>query len=273
MNDYELLYQRWRRYRLKKILRRWGVTALGIAALAAASVYYYLQHTPAVSSTAAQPPKHDKSSTKNGTDTPPAQNQNNTTGSKKEPIQRNKWPASAAQSGPVNIITPVFSFEKHLVAPSSPPPAPKPLRLDDKELMKKEKTAEAQTPKTQKPATAAPQEPTEKPSKGRLKISTEQKVDIKELERKFYTNPTVGQALVIAKLYYEKNDFKNSAKWALRANSIDKKNEESWILFAKSLAKSGERKKAVSVLEIYARQSGSQRALDLAQKIKSGVFR
>jgi tetratricopeptide (TPR) repeat protein len=108
---------------------------------------------------------------------------------------------------------------------------------------------------------------------GRAKLLFKEETDggIKALESKFYHSPSLATALQIARYYYNKGDYKNAIKWAMRANSLDKRNEESWLLFAKALAKSGKRGRAISVLEIYAKQSGSHEALRLIEKIRAGV--
>ncbi len=266
MHEYEALYQRYRRYRLKKALKRWGaITAVTVVGLGAAGYYYLTALSKDLEQPTAKAPQ-------------PALKQEAT-----KQIPKPKTDA-AKKEGPnvsqtvvrydpkKNKIEPYFGFEKRLV-----PPPPKPLRLDDSELMKKEVSKAAQQNRSAQSKEAAQQKeitaqtaPRKEP---KLLIKSQQSYDLKAIEAKFYADPTVGRALVIANMYYAKGDYENAAKWALRANSIDKKNEESWLLFAKSLAKKGDRQKAVSVLEIYAKQSGSKEALELARKIRSGVFR
>ncbi|NPA64716.1 MAG: hypothetical protein GXO16_07050 [Epsilonproteobacteria bacterium] len=265
MHEYEALYQRYRRYRLKKALKRWGaITAVAVVGLGAAG-YYYLT---AMSKDLEQP-------TAKAPQPAPKQEATKQTPKPKTEAAKKAEPnvSTAVKYDPKkNKIEPYFGFEKRLV-----PPPPKPLRLDESELMKKEVPKTAQQTKSTQPKEAAQQKeitaqtaPRKEP---RLLIKSQQSDDLKAIEAKFYADPTVGRALVIANMYYAKGDYENAAKWALRANSIDKKNEESWLLFAKSLAKKGDRQKAVSVLEIYAKQSGSKEALELARKIRSGVFR
>ncbi len=251
MHEYELLYQRWRRYALRRTLKKslLALTLLG-GGVAAAYFAYTQSKLPA-------PTTHQQKSVQSH----PAKKDHPF--QKSEPAPKSSWPKSKSDSSQnqtkkpraTNVITPYFSFESRLV-----PPPPKPLRLDDAQLMKKPTKPKDQPAKTE----------TERPKK--VLIVEEKDGGIKALESKFYYSPSPHAALAIARLYYDQKDYENAAKWALRANSIDKNNEESWLLFAKALAKSGKKQKALSVLEIYAKQSGSKKARELAQKIRSGAF-
>jgi len=84
----------------------------------------------------------------------------------------------------------------------------------------------------------------------------EEKVNLNLLIKKFSTSPSFETAIQIAKLYFEKDDLKNSQQWALKANSIDPRRYESWELFALILIKKGENKKAKEVLNIYLNDYG-----------------
>ncbi len=282
MHEYEALYQRYRRYRLKKAIRRWGaIAAVAIVGLGTA-VYFYLSALPKD----LDAPTTKYSVTKSKIVAPKSANEpkqeeetNKSIRKKSTHAEVHKMQTYVKYDPKKNRIVPDFGFEKRLV-----PPPPKPLRLDDKELMRQEtpesaeaKAKQQQNKTSQQKAVAqnqsASQAATQERPKRKLLIKAQQSDDLKALEVKFYADPTLGKALVIANMYYAKGDYENAGKWALRANSIDKKNEESWLLFAKSLAKRGERQKAVSILEIYAKQSGSKAAKELARKIRSGVFR
>jgi len=84
----------------------------------------------------------------------------------------------------------------------------------------------------------------------------EEKANLNLLIKKFSTSPSFETAIQIAKLYFEKDDLKNSQQWALKANSIDPRRYESWELFALILIKKGENKKAKEVLNIYLNDYG-----------------
>jgi tetratricopeptide (TPR) repeat protein len=89
------------------------------------------------------------------------------------------------------------------------------------------------------------------------------------MKKKFETNKNSREALLIAKAYYKAGNYKNSEKWALKANNLDKKLDESWLLFAKSQEKLGKRKEALKVLVAYYRTSKSPKAKALIEKIKA----
>jgi len=84
----------------------------------------------------------------------------------------------------------------------------------------------------------------------------EEKINIDQLIKKFSISPSFKTAIQIAKLYFEKNDLKNSQQWALKANSIDPYKYESWELFALILIKKGKNKKAKEILNIYLNDYG-----------------
>ena len=62
-------------------------------------------------------------------------------------------------------------------------------------------------------------------------------------------NPTI--ALELAKLNFNKNNFKEAIKWSLAANDIDNSLEESWIIFAKSKYKLKQKDDAIKALNEY----------------------
>ena len=84
----------------------------------------------------------------------------------------------------------------------------------------------------------------------------EEKLTLNQLIKKFSISPSFETAIQVAKLYFEKNDLKNSQQWALKANSIDPYRYESWELFALILVKKGENKKAKEVLNTYLNDYG-----------------
>ena len=83
-----------------------------------------------------------------------------------------------------------------------------------------------------------------------------EKVNVNQLIKNFSLSPSFEIAIQIAKLYFEKNDLKNSQQWALKANSIDPYRYESWELFALILIKKGKNKKAKEILNIYLNDYG-----------------
>ena len=88
-----------------------------------------------------------------------------------------------------------------------------------------------------------------------------------EVEKRFNQFRDPNDSLFLAKMYYEKNEYKKSAKWALQTNKINNSIEESWIIFAKSKIKLGKINDAIHILTTYIDQSDSNTARILLLKI------
>jgi tetratricopeptide (TPR) repeat protein len=93
---------------------------------------------------------------------------------------------------------------------------------------------------------------------------------ITTMEAKFLRSKNPREAVLLAKAYYNKKNYKESEKWALSANKINSSLDESWLIFAKSKAKLGKRKEALSVLVSYYKKSHSSKAKALIGQIKTG---
>ena len=97
------------------------------------------------------------------------------------------------------------------------------------------------------------------------------KATIEELISQFTHRPGFSRAIMIAKAYYNKKDFKNAAKWAKKANSIDREREEGWVLYAKSINALGQKERAVKILKIYLSFKPSEEARKLLMQFKRGI--
>ncbi len=75
--------------------------------------------------------------------------------------------------------------------------------------------------------------------------------DIDALIRQYEKFPKYATALKIARLYYEKKDYENSALWARKANLNDRDDEEAWVLYAKSEYALGNKDRARRILRLY----------------------
>lgn len=85
-----------------------------------------------------------------------------------------------------------------------------------------------------------------------VKISTTNtKSDILLLENNFKSTGDSKYALELARVYYERKDFKNAAKWAFELNNLDKNDPNGWIIFSKAKYNNGEKSDAIKVLEAY----------------------
>ena len=78
--------------------------------------------------------------------------------------------------------------------------------------------------------------------------------------------------MLIAKKYYDIEDYKNSEKWALIANELNSENEESWVIFAKSKYNLGQKYDAVKVLKIYNDKANSKDIEELIKHIESNAI-
>ncbi|HEH3951401.1 TPA: transformation system protein [Campylobacter jejuni] len=83
------------------------------------------------------------------------------------------------------------------------------------------------------------------------KIEIDSKIlNISDLKKSFYQNPSYEKALNLAKKFdikaYQKTIF-----WALKANELDKQKQDSWLIFAQAKRALGEEKEAQSALDAY----------------------
>ena len=92
------------------------------------------------------------------------------------------------------------------------------------------------------------------------------------LKKEFKTKRSSDLALLIAKRYYAKKDYKNTIVWSLLANDIDPSNEESWLLFAKAKYKLGEKNAAMRALQSFINLYNSKQAKTLLREFQSGEF-
>lgn len=76
-------------------------------------------------------------------------------------------------------------------------------------------------------------------------------LNISDLKRNFYQNPSYEKAMNLAARYYKNKDYEKSIFWSLKANDIDRKNSSSWILFAKAKQALGKDEEAKKALDTY----------------------
>lgn len=97
-------------------------------------------------------------------------------------------------------------------------------------------------------------------------------ISVDELKTKFDKNNSSDLAVLIAKKYYDIEDYKSSEKWALIANELNSDNEESWVIFAKSKYNLGQKYDAVKVLRIYNDKANSKEIEELIKHIESNAI-
>lgn len=76
-------------------------------------------------------------------------------------------------------------------------------------------------------------------------------LNISDLKKNFYQNPSYEKAMNLAARYYENKDYEKSIFWSLKANDIDRKNSSSWILFSKAKQALGKDEEAKQALDTY----------------------
>lgn len=76
-------------------------------------------------------------------------------------------------------------------------------------------------------------------------------LNISDLKRNFYQNPSYEKAMNLAARYYKNKDYEKSIFWSLKANDIDRKNSSSWILFSKAKQALGKEEEAKQALDTY----------------------
>lgn len=84
------------------------------------------------------------------------------------------------------------------------------------------------------------------------KIEIDSKIlNISDLKKSFYQNPSYEKALNLAKKYFDMKAYKKTIFWALKANELDKQKQDSWLIFAKAKRALGEEKEAELALDAY----------------------
>ncbi|ECL1886184.1 TPA: transformation system protein [Campylobacter jejuni] len=84
------------------------------------------------------------------------------------------------------------------------------------------------------------------------KIEIDSKIlNISDLKKSFYQNPSYEKALNLAKKYFDIKAYQKTIFWALKANELDKQKQDSWLIFAQAKRALGEEKEAQSALDAY----------------------
>jgi len=95
------------------------------------------------------------------------------------------------------------------------------------------------------------------------------KETIDELIKAYKNAPGYTKAIKLANLYFLENNYKESIKWAKKANKLNPEDYESWYLFAKSLIKLGKITKAKKILKAYTEAYGVNQNIEkLMRSIK-----
>ena len=81
------------------------------------------------------------------------------------------------------------------------------------------------------------------------------------------SNLSYEQTIFIASYYYKLKNYPLALQWAIKANNIDIDKEEAWVLYAKSLIKTGNKKKAIKILQYYLQHQDSPTIKKLLEHI------
>jgi len=93
----------------------------------------------------------------------------------------------------------------------------------------------------------------------------------KEVEKRFSVTQDPEDALFLARLYYEKKQYKKAEEWAFIANELNDQSEESWLIYAKAKAARGKKLEAIHILDSYLKKSNSLRARKLLEEYKAAL--
>ena len=91
--------------------------------------------------------------------------------------------------------------------------------------------------------------------------------DLKMLIKRFNETKDFNLAILISKIYFNKNNLRNAQIWALRANNINPSSYKSWILFADILLKQKKVKKVKEILKVYIDSYGQNDIIE--EKLRS----
>lgn len=270
---YEELEKKWKKYRLKKFSKI-GITVF-LALFVVISIYLLLENSKNRSSYSAKKMAKkenlydvEKINSKSEGNGPIEKNlsQNSSKKSKNNIVKKETnntfLPAVNKKNyeKAVSYLVPDYNFEKKLNIAADD--------LKSKEQIKIKKKVPLVSKKTIEPKVVSSD------IKPKILITkSKNKNFINSLKEKFTKEKDPKIALFLSKYYYKKGDYKNSLRWAVRANELDSQNEESWIIFAKSSVKLGRKKDAIKALKTFISSHASFKARDLLNDIETGVFK
>jgi len=93
---------------------------------------------------------------------------------------------------------------------------------------------------------------------------------VERMQEKFSKSKSPRDALLLAKAYYNQQQYSEAEEWALSANKLNNSLEDSWLVFAKSKVKLGKKKEALKILVSYYKKSHSTKVKKLIGQIKTG---
>jgi len=100
-----------------------------------------------------------------------------------------------------------------------------------------------------------------------IKISETSVGNVSILINKYNKNPNYDLAIMISKIYFNKNKLNKAELWALKANELNPQRTESWIIFADILIKKKKYEKAKEILKTYINSYGQNDIIE--EKLRS----
>lgn len=84
----------------------------------------------------------------------------------------------------------------------------------------------------------------------------------------FHLEESYGNALKVARFYFEAKAFQKAVEWSLKANQIDSADDESWLLFAQASLALGDKKQAENALGTYLQKRDSLQVRRLYNQLR-----
>ena len=104
-------------------------------------------------------------------------------------------------------------------------------------------------------------------------ITQDRDIELKKID--FDRTNSYDTAIKIAEYYFNMKDYPNAIKWSLNASKAEsngKQKSQSWIIYSKSLYLSGNKDKAIEVLDKYASTVNTEDVNDILNDMKRGII-
>ena len=104
-------------------------------------------------------------------------------------------------------------------------------------------------------------------------ITQDRDIELKKID--FDRTNSYDTAIKIAEYYFNIKDYPNAIKWSLNASKAEsngKQKSQSWIIYSKSLYLSGNKDKAIEVLDKYASTVNTEDVNDILNDMKRGII-
>ncbi|WP_187648447.1 CDC27 family protein [Nitrosophilus labii] len=264
MYEIEELERKWKRYRLRKILKK--ITSFLLVASAASIVSLIFYNFSNIKKMALANLETDekkefkkeisqKVNVKSSEKIVLKKDENKTIKKNKEIKEIKEEPKVVVLKPSTNFLAKIENLEKKRQT--------KKIKKENKKV-KREKIDEK--PKKFKQ--------NETPKKPKIVIEKRNNSNIvNELIKKFERTKDPKIAIFLSRIFYKDQDYKKALNWAIIANELDSQNAQSWILFAKASVKLGKKEEAIKALETFLSKNSSYKIKQILKEIKNGEFK